>query len=220
MAKILLVEDEAVIGKIVSEMLIREQHEVVCAKNGQEGLALLKRGKKCEGQYDFLVTDYEMPKMSGDEMLVAAKQSDALVPFLMLTGSLLKVSALCGYGDFFRGLLAKPTDFNLILPTIKRGLAEKINVGVISKYRADLFSDQLARYGYIPHKARDVRGYIDVCGHFFNKNGVEIETVIIDNDEAVRSFSRGINLGKLIIAQNEEQLKEAIRQQKIEQELV
>ncbi|MEK6983589.1 MAG: response regulator [Nanoarchaeota archaeon] len=61
--KVLIVDDEADIRALVKTLLEDEGYEVTIAKNGQEGLQKLKKGK-----FDLTLIDMFMPGMSGREM--------------------------------------------------------------------------------------------------------------------------------------------------------
>lgn len=79
---ILVVDDEAHILHVVSLKLRNAGFAVVTADNGEEGLeACLAH------QPDLIITDYQMPLMSGLEMSTALKADErtAHIPALMLT---------------------------------------------------------------------------------------------------------------------------------------
>jgi len=61
--KILLIDDEPHVLRIMKMSLLREGYQVITAKNGLEGLATVH-----EQQPDAIVVDIEMPKMNGRQM--------------------------------------------------------------------------------------------------------------------------------------------------------
>jgi two-component system, OmpR family, KDP operon response regulator KdpE len=78
--KILLVDDDAALTRIVALGLEAERYEVHCAANGLEGLQSLYRW-----QPDIIVLDVNMPRLDGWETCRRIREvSD--VPVLMLTG--------------------------------------------------------------------------------------------------------------------------------------
>ena len=71
--RILLIEDEPVLRKVVAQVLERDGYQVTTAHNGQEAFDLLKSGQIIT---DLIITDFIMPKMRGDELYKAVKTLD------------------------------------------------------------------------------------------------------------------------------------------------
>ncbi len=81
--RVLLVDDHEEVRETTAAVLRDLGHDVVEARNGADGLELLK-GKDCE--FDLLVTDYAMPLLSGADFLREACDICPGVPALMITG--------------------------------------------------------------------------------------------------------------------------------------
>ena len=81
---VLVVDDSMLIRHTVCRYLERIGYEVEAATNGQEALDLL------EGEYrpDLIVTDLQMPKVSGSELITALKEKAATreIPIVILAG--------------------------------------------------------------------------------------------------------------------------------------
>lgn len=77
---ILIVEDDAYMLKSVVEVLRRKGYEPQACINGPDALNLIKNRN-----FDLIVSDIKMPKMSGIELLEKAKQVDSSVPFVIIT---------------------------------------------------------------------------------------------------------------------------------------
>ena len=79
---ILLVDDTATIRNLVAAMLKRMGYEVQSAKDGTEAWALLQ-----ERTFDLLLTDWNMPQMSGLELVQQVRSTSELdaLPIIMLT---------------------------------------------------------------------------------------------------------------------------------------
>ncbi|MGO9528596.1 MAG: response regulator [Verrucomicrobiia bacterium] len=78
---VLLVDDEAMVRKIIGEYLRIDGHTVEVADGGRDGLE-----KFHNGQFDLVVVDRAMPDMNGDQVATVIRSTDATVPVLMLTG--------------------------------------------------------------------------------------------------------------------------------------
>jgi two-component system alkaline phosphatase synthesis response regulator PhoP len=80
--KVLVVDDEIHIVHVVAIKLRNNGYEVVTAQNGAEAFKLA-----CEEKPDVIVTDFQMPVMTGLEMIEALRQRTDMadVPVIMLT---------------------------------------------------------------------------------------------------------------------------------------
>ncbi|HEX7253184.1 MAG TPA: response regulator transcription factor [Thermoanaerobaculia bacterium] len=79
MSRILVVDDEPGIRKVVRDALERDGHEVETAADGKEALELRE-----ERDFDLVITDLAMPGVSGIELVREIRQKSA-VPILVLT---------------------------------------------------------------------------------------------------------------------------------------
>ena len=79
MSRVLVVDDEAAIRKVVRDALLQAGHEVETAVDGEEAQALLETG-----EFDLVITDLNMPRVDGLELVrrIRAKRS---IPILVLT---------------------------------------------------------------------------------------------------------------------------------------
>lgn len=82
MAKILIIDDDEAIGKVLGILLRRHGHEVTVAQDGKAGIAAALQG------VDLVICDLSMPVMGGHDVLSALKQNPQLeeIPFIFLSG--------------------------------------------------------------------------------------------------------------------------------------
>ncbi|MFO1500762.1 MAG: response regulator [Verrucomicrobiota bacterium] len=80
--RILLIQTEQVARERLAAWLRQEAYTIVQANNGAEGLALFR-----QGSFDLVITDYQMPFLSGCELAVHIKGLDPMRPVLMMSGS-------------------------------------------------------------------------------------------------------------------------------------
>jgi CheY-like chemotaxis protein len=80
--KVLVVDDEIHIVHVVAIKLRNNGFEVVTAANGAEAFELA-----CEEHPDIIVSDYQMPIMSGLELIEKIRQTDSVrdIPVILLT---------------------------------------------------------------------------------------------------------------------------------------
>lgn len=122
MTKILLIEDEEPIRRVLIRILTEENdtYDVVEAHDGKEGLKLLDKQP-----FDLVLCDIKMPKMDGIEVLQNANNKNIGAPFIMLTGhgnveTAVEAMKLGAY-DF----ISKPPDLNRLLTAVRHALENK-----------------------------------------------------------------------------------------------
>ncbi|WP_299767559.1 sigma-54 dependent transcriptional regulator [uncultured Dokdonia sp.] len=122
MSKILIIEDEAAIRRVLTKILSEESkdYEVEEAEDGLEGINKIK-----EKDYDLVLCDIKMPKMDGVEVLEAAKKLKPEVPMVMISGhgDLDTAVNTMRLGAF--DYISKPPDLNRLLNTVRNALDKK-----------------------------------------------------------------------------------------------
>jgi PAS domain S-box-containing protein len=83
---ILLVDDDPVVLKSLSDMLEQDGHAVTATSGGQPGIAALHAARQAGTPFDLVITDLGMPYVDGRRVAAAVKLIDASTPVLMLTG--------------------------------------------------------------------------------------------------------------------------------------
>jgi DNA-binding NtrC family response regulator len=80
--KVLVVDDDAVVGKSFNRVLTRDKgYVVITAQNGTEALE-----KMCTQNYDLVFTDIKMPGMDGVELAAEVKARQPWTPVVIITG--------------------------------------------------------------------------------------------------------------------------------------
>ena len=122
MSKILVIEDEAAIRRVLVKILTEEndQYQVEEAEDGSSGLDMIKKS-----DYDLALCDIKMPKMDGVEVLQAAKKVKPEIPFIMISGhgDLDTAVNTMRLGAF--DYISKPPDLNRLLTTVRNALDKK-----------------------------------------------------------------------------------------------
>lgn len=112
--RILVVDDERLVRESVNMLLSIDGHHVETATDGEDAL-----GKLSAENFDAVITDFEMPKMKGDNLAVAIKARWPELPVILLSA----------YGEIFKAegkrlpgvdlILSKP----FLLETLRQALA-------------------------------------------------------------------------------------------------
>lgn len=120
---ILVVDDEAEIRLMLSEMLKSKGHKVIIAENGKKAIDYLMIYK-----VDLIITDIVMPEIEGIEFILRLRQSK--IPIISMSG----LSRETVVSEFMAslgivGFLQKPFDTGELLQVvdnIQEGLKEKL----------------------------------------------------------------------------------------------
>jgi len=122
MSKILIIEDEAAIRRVLTKILSEENdtYQVEDAEDGIQGLEKIKNN-----DYDLVLCDIKMPKMDGVEVLEAVKKIKPEIPMVMISGHGDMETAIqtmrLGAFDY----ISKPPDLNRLLNTVRNALDRK-----------------------------------------------------------------------------------------------
>jgi len=122
MSKILIIEDEAAIRRVLVKILSEENdtYKLEEAEDGLKGLEAVKNN-----DYDLVLCDIKMPKMDGVEVLEAARKIKPEIPFIMISGHGDLDTAVntmrAGAFDY----ISKPPDLNRLLTTVRNALDRK-----------------------------------------------------------------------------------------------
>jgi len=116
--KILVVDDDPVIGKSFDRVLSGKGYAVITAANGEEAL-----GKLRSEAYDLVFTDIKMPGISGIEVAERVKASQPWLPVVIVTGYGSGDNEARATAAGVAGFLRKPLSPDMIEGTTERALA-------------------------------------------------------------------------------------------------
>jgi DNA-binding response OmpR family regulator len=121
-AKILVADDEAHIVHILSMKLRNAGYEVVTAVDGEEALELCLSDRP-----DLVITDYQMPYLSGLEMCRRLRQNEPTrdIPVLMLTARGFDIAPQELAEAGVAGALSKPFSPREVLTRVRELLARR-----------------------------------------------------------------------------------------------
>ncbi len=105
--KILVLDDSPTMQRIIINTLNKAGYETVdTASDGEEGLKKLAADKS----YDLILTDWNMPTMTGIDFLQALKADDAIkhIPVVMVTSRNVKEDILLAIKSGARDYIVKP----------------------------------------------------------------------------------------------------------------
>jgi CheY-like chemotaxis protein len=124
--RVLIAEDEAMIAMSLADLLEGDGYEVVLASDGAEALHTARR---MGATLDALVTDLNMPRMGGEDLIHALRDDRPGLPIVVVTGSpprggaeeLLREGG--GYGHL--ALVCKPVNYAELLDSLRQAIASE-----------------------------------------------------------------------------------------------
>lgn len=122
MPKILIIEDEAAIRRVLVKIL-SEENDTYQVEEAEDGLVGMERIKNDD--FDLVLCDIKMPKMDGVEVLEAVKKIKPEIPMVMISGhgDLDTAVNTMRLGAF--DYISKPPDLNRLLNTVRIALDRK-----------------------------------------------------------------------------------------------
>jgi len=122
MTKILIIEDEEPIRRVLTRILTEQNtdFDITEAEDGKMGFDLLSKGN-----FDLVLCDIKMPKMDGIEVLKKSKEVGLILPFIMLTGHGNVDTAVDAMKHGAYDFISKPPDLNRLLNSISHALENK-----------------------------------------------------------------------------------------------
>ena len=116
MARILIVDDEALMRDMAAESLRRLGHDVVLARNAAEGM------EKFDPSVALVLSDYKMPGATGLDFLRRIREKDEEVPFVLMTAHGTVQVAVEAMRHSAWDFLEKPFDPDVLELTVTRAL--------------------------------------------------------------------------------------------------
>ena len=117
--KILVMEDDASIRILLGAILKKAGYHVHACVNGKEGIEAFRTG-----QFDLVITDMDMPLISGLEAIKLIRQESPTVPIIAMSGAG-RSKAFSNMADYYTAdvTILKPFDAKQILAAVKKTIA-------------------------------------------------------------------------------------------------
>jgi DNA-binding NtrC family response regulator len=121
---VLVVDDEECIRSILSDGLCRAGFLVTTANDAREALTLLVEGGEARAPVDLLLTDHNMPILTGLDLVDALKIAGVELPCFLMSGNLKETLAVEALSRGCAGFIEKPFK----LPELVGHLCEALEV--------------------------------------------------------------------------------------------
>ena len=188
--RILVVEDEKHLNRIISEAVEDEGYSVDSCYNGVEALEYLE----C-ADYDVIILDIMMPKMNGLELVRRLRDRGDSTPVLFLTARDAvadRVEGLESGGDYY---LTKPFDFQELMAVVRvmtrKYTGNRSNVYTIADLSLDSNSKTVTRAGKnIELTAKE----FSLLEYMMRNKGVVLSREMIENNLWNYDYEGGTNV--------------------------
>jgi DNA-binding response OmpR family regulator len=144
--RLLLVEDERKLAELVARALRAERYAVDVAEDGERGWELAQ-----SYDYDLLILDLMLPRLSGQELLRRIRRQNHQVPILILTARAATEDKIVNFEAGADDYLTKPFAFAELLMRVKallrRGPVMRASVLRVADLEVDRLTQQVRRAG-------------------------------------------------------------------------
>lgn len=146
--KILVVEDERDLNRIITKHLKKNNYSVDSCFDGQEALDFISYS-----EYDLIITDIMMPNVDGYEFIDKLRANKNDTPVIMLTAKDTLEDKIVGLDSGADDYIVKPFEFDELLARIRvlmrRNYGLATNIIQIEEVTLDLAKKQVAKSGEI-----------------------------------------------------------------------
>lgn len=188
--RILVVEDEKNLNRIISEAMEDEGYSVDSCFNGQDGLDYARAAS-----YDVIILDINMPKLNGLDMVRRLRGEGDTTPVLFLTARDSvsdKVEGLESGGDYY---LVKPFDFSELMAVVRvmtrKYTGNRSNVYTLADLTVDTASKSVTRAG----KSIDLTAKeFSLLEYMMRNRGVVLSREMIEDNLWNYDYEGGTNI--------------------------
>jgi putative two-component system response regulator len=119
--RILVVDDDMIASEMLSELLLHHGHQPTVAHSAEEALELMR-----VEPFPLVISDWTMPRMSGDELCRAIRHADwgMYVTFIMLTSYADRAATIQSFASGVDDYMTKPFDPDEVMARLR--VAERI----------------------------------------------------------------------------------------------
>lgn len=126
--RILIVDDEDALLRVLSRVLVSAGYDVVTAADGQRAIELLG-----SSTFDAIVSDIDMPRLNGLQLLQAVRQGDFDVPVILMTGAPVLATAVKAVAFGALLYVTKPIDTD----ELQKALARAVRLKRVAKLKQE-----------------------------------------------------------------------------------
>jgi DNA-binding NtrC family response regulator len=111
---ILVLDDERGFNQLLQELFGTTEHRILASENPEEALQILEKES-----VDLIVTDYQMPKLTGLDFIQKAREKCPQARFILVSGRLNASSTRLALEEGIGGIFLKPVAMEALLSCAK-----------------------------------------------------------------------------------------------------
>ncbi len=186
--RILVVDDEDVVLMVLEELLLGEGYQAALAKSGEESMEQFRKSP-----FKLVVTDKNLPGISGLDVLRQCKELNPLIEVLMITGYASLESALEAIGLGAYDYLTKPFEnLDVLRVKIRKAMGKQkrtlINRKIVNELKK--LTDEFMQMSGSKEAQRHIVGkFAAELERFKQELGKRNRILVIDQDEEVGGVS-------------------------------
>ena len=169
--KILVVDDEARMRKLVKDFLVRKDYEVIEAADGEEAIDLFVE----HNDFDLIILDVMMPKMDGWEVCREVRKNSK-VPIIMLTARGDERDELLGFDLGVDEYISKPFSPKILVARVEAILRRTGQTGAEDVLSAGgIVIDKAAHLATVDDKPMDLSfKEFELLTYFLENQGIAL----------------------------------------------
>ena len=135
MGKILVIEDNVEVTKLLQRFLTREGHDVITCATGEEGIELI-----VSEMPDVIILDMVLPGIDGLEVCSQLRVSPALsfIPVIIISGKDSDEDIVKGLNDGAHDYITKPINYEILVARVRAALRNKYDRDLITQINHEL----------------------------------------------------------------------------------
>lgn len=119
---VLIVEDDTAMAQMCAKLIRRRGYSAIIAKSCENALAIVRSGR----EIDAVISDIQMPQMSGIELLAQLHEINPQLPVILMTGYTNVVSATEAIALGAADYLSKPFDAETLVGSLERFFLKRV----------------------------------------------------------------------------------------------
>lgn len=188
--RILIAEDERDLNRVITKRLQKEGYSVDSCYNGEDALDYIDAG-----EFDVIILDIMMPKLSGLEVIRAMRSKKNFTPVLFLTAKDSVSDRVAGLDAGAEDYLVKPFAFEELLARIRalirRGTGSSTNIVQVGSLVVDIAARTAQREGKnIKLSSKE----FDILEYLILNSGIVLTREKIENHVWNFDYSGGTNV--------------------------
>ncbi len=121
--RVLYIDDDEVMGLMIEGLLGLQGFAVIAMQNPDEALELLRQGRDSAAPIDVLVTDFNMPRQTGLDVVARVREIRPELPCILSTGDMSPELLVRAQEVGVAGFVEKQNSFEDLAPAILRAVA-------------------------------------------------------------------------------------------------